>query len=131
MKIVDDILRDVEKELTGSKHSVDLKNVGYVREIKDEVVFIEGLLDSPYGELVEFKDGITGMIIDLFEDVVGAIVFGDYTTIKEGDTVKGTGDVFKIPVSDEYMGRVVDGIARPISHGCGLDSSILVGLPLC
>lgn len=114
MKIVDDILRDVEKELTGSKHSVDLKNVGYVREIKDEVVFIEGLLDSPYGELVEFKDGITGMIIDLFEDVVGAIVFGDYTTIKEGDTVKGTGDVFKIPVSDEYIGRVVDGIARPI-----------------
>ena len=90
------------------------KNVGYVTEVKDEVVFIDGLDDSPYGEMIEFGSGITGMIVDLFEDKVGAIVFGSFEKIKEGDTVRGTGDVFKIPVSENYLGRIVNGIGQPI-----------------
>ncbi len=114
MKIVDDILKEVEQEIKASQHDVSLKNVGYVREVKDEVVFIDGLTDSPYGEMVDFGNGIRGMIIDLLEDSVGAIVFGDYTQIKEGDEVKGSGDVFKVPVSDAYLGRIVDGIGRPV-----------------
>lgn len=114
MKIVDDLLREIEKDIQASKHDLSLKNVGYVLEVKDEVVFIEELNDSPYGEILDFGRGIQGMIIDLLEDSVGAIVFGDYTQIQEGDEVKGTGDVFKIPVSDAYLGRVVSGIAEPI-----------------
>lgn len=114
MKIVDDIIKEVEKEMKASKSDVSLKNVGYVQEVKDEVVFIDGLQDSPYGELIDFGKGITGMIVDLFEDKVGAIVFGDYTKIKEGDMVKGSGTTFNIPVSDDYMGRVVDGIGQAI-----------------
>jgi len=114
MKIVDDILREVEKEISSSKTEITAKNVGYVREVKDEVVFIEGLADSPYGEMIDFGNNIKGMIVDLYEDSVGAIVFGDYEKIKEGTQVRGSGEVFNIPVSDNYIGRIVDGIARPI-----------------
>lgn len=114
MKIVDDILKEVEKEIASSDQQIQLKNVGYVREVKDEVVFIEGLTESPYGEMVDFGNGIKGMIIDLLEDSVGAIVFGDYTSIKEGDQVKGSGQVFSVPVSDDFIGRVVNGVGQPI-----------------
>ena len=114
MKIVDDILKEVEQEMKASRQDVALRNVGYVREVKDEVVFIDGLTDSPYGEMIDFGNGVQGMIIDLLEDSVGAIVFGDYTKIKEGDEVKGSGDVFKVPVSEKYLGRVVNGIGSPI-----------------
>ena len=114
MKVVDQIIQEVEKEIQTSRSRVTQKNVGYVTEVKDEVVFIDGLDDSPYGEMIEFGSGITGMIIDLFEDKVGAIVFGSFEKIKEGDTVRGTGDVFKIPVSENYLGRIVNGIGQPI-----------------
>lgn len=115
MKVVNDILKEVEKEIESTqKTRVEKKNVGYVQEVKDEVVFIDGLYESPYGEMIEFESGVRGMIIDLLEDKVGAIVFNDYETIKQGDEVKGTGEVFKIPVTDKYLGRVVNGIAQPI-----------------
>jgi len=114
MKVVDQIIQEVEKEIQTSRSRVTQKNVGYVTEVKDEVVFIDGLDDSPYGEMIEFGSGITGMIVDLFEDKVGAIVFGSFEKIKEGDTVRGTGDVFKIPVSENYLGRIVNGIGQPI-----------------
>ena len=114
MKLVDDILKEIEKDMRSAKHTVSMKNVGYVTEVKDEVVFIDGLTDSPYGELITFQGGIQGMVVDLLEESVGAIVFGDYTTIHEGDEVIGSGDVFKVPVSDAYLGRVVNGIAQPI-----------------
>jgi F-type H+-transporting ATPase subunit alpha len=114
MKIVNDIIKEVEKELQSSQTKVSKKNVGYVTEVKDEVVFIDGLSDSPYGEMVDFGGGIKGMIVDLLEDRVGAIVFGQYEQIREGAEVTGTGDVFKIPVTDAYLGRVVNGIAQAI-----------------
>ncbi len=114
MKIVDDILREVEEEITTSKTKVTAKNVGYVREVKDEVVFIDGLNDSPYGEMIDFGNNIRGMIVDLYEDSVGAIVFGDYEKIHEGAQVRGSGEVFMIPISDNYIGRIVDGVGKPI-----------------
>src|SRR3990167_11274306 len=114
MKIVNDILREVEKEIKSSKKQTATKNIGYVQEVKDEVVFIEGLDDSPYGEMLDFGNGIRGMTIDLLEDRVGAIIFGEYEKVKEGDVVKGLGEVFKIPVSKDYVGRIVNGIAQPI-----------------
>src|SRR3989344_8630458 len=110
MKVVDEIIREVEKEIKSAQPRTTKKNIGYVVEVKDEIVFIDGLYDSPYGEMVEFGSGNRGMIVDLFEDRVGVIVFGDFEKIKEGDIVKGTGDVFKIPISEDYIGRIVNGI---------------------
>ncbi|OGK15320.1 F0F1 ATP synthase subunit alpha [Candidatus Roizmanbacteria bacterium RIFCSPLOWO2_02_FULL_37_19] len=114
MKVVDEIIREVEKEIKSAQPRTTKKNIGYVVEVKDEIVFIDGLYDSPYGEMVEFGSGNRGMIVDLFEDRVGVIVFGDFEKIKEGDIVKGTGDVFKIPISEDYIGRIVNGIGEPI-----------------
>ncbi len=114
MKIVDDILREVQQDMKSADSKVTAKNVGYVREVKDEVVFIEGLNDSPYGEMIDFGNNIRGMIIDLYEDSVGAIVFGDYEKITQGTEVRGSGEVCMIPVSEDYIGRVVDGIGKPI-----------------
>ncbi len=116
MKIVDDIIKEVEQDIKTSKTKEPKKNIGHVQEVKDEVVFIDGLDDSPYGELIEFESGARGMIIDSLEDRIGAIVFNDFEKIKEGDVVKGTGDIFKIPVSEAYLGRIVNGIGQPIDR---------------
>ncbi len=123
MKLVDDILKEIEQDMKATKQTVAQRNVGYVTEVKDEVVFIDGLADSPYGELITFPGGIQGMVVDLLEDAVGAIVFGDYTAIHEGDEVIGSGDIFKVPVSDAYLGRVVNGIASPIDGKGTIQSS--------
>ena len=114
MKIVDQILKEVEKEISLTPQKIVKKNIGYVKEVKDEVAFIDGLDDSPYGEMLDFGDGVRGMTIDLLEDRVGAIIFGEYEKVREGDVVKGLGEVFKIPVSKDYVGRIVNGIAQPI-----------------
>ncbi len=113
MNLVDEILQEIE----GSAKQVPAitkTNVGTVKEVKDEVVFIEGLPDVAYGEMLKFKAGATGMVVDLLENGVGAIVFGDYVAIEEGEAVQATGSVFSISVSDDFIGRVVDGIGDPI-----------------
>ncbi|OGK17673.1 F0F1 ATP synthase subunit alpha [Candidatus Roizmanbacteria bacterium RIFCSPHIGHO2_02_FULL_40_13b] len=113
MNLVDEILQEIEG--SGKQSGAIIKtHVGTVREVKDEVVFIDGLQTVSYGEMLRFKAGSTGMVIDLLEDGVGAIVFGNYELIEEGETVEATGDVFSIAVSDDFIGRVVDGIGSPI-----------------
>ena len=69
------IFRDVERELSGYKQPLKSKTVGRVVEVKDEIVFLDGLENAQYGELLDFGKGIIGMIVDLSETLVGAIVF--------------------------------------------------------
>lgn len=112
MTQVNQLLKEIEQELGQKKVSLSRQDVGTVSEIKDEVVFIEGLSSAQYGEQVVFASGLTGMVIDLTEELVGTIVFGDFEKIKEGQRVTGTGKIFSIPIGDSYLGRVVDGIGR-------------------
>jgi F-type H+-transporting ATPase subunit alpha len=92
----------------------DVAEVGQVLSIGDGVARVYGLDKVQAGELVEFPGGIKGMVLNLEVDNVGIVVFGDDRDIKEGDTVKRTGDIVDVPVGRGLLGRVVDALGNPI-----------------
>lgn len=116
MKSTDNIIENFDSEIEEVDISFNEEHIGSVTEVKDEVVFLRGLRNAKYGELIEFEGGVNGLIIDLREDLVGAIIFGDYLTIKENDIAKSTGKIFEIPVGDKFLGRVVDALGNPIDN---------------
>lgn len=93
----------IEEQLTGNIISVG-----------DGVVKISGLYGVSYLEMVEFPHSITGFAINLEEDEVGAVILGDYLTLKEGDEVKNTGKILSLGVSDELIGRVINPLGKPL-----------------
>ncbi len=108
------ILQEIENQIAGVKTTVLKQNVGVVREIGDGVAKVEGLADAMYNEMLDFGGGITGLVLNLEETEVGAIVLGDYTGIKEGQEVRTTGKVLQVPVGMELLGRVVNTLGQPI-----------------
>ncbi len=88
--------------------------MGTVVEVGDGIARIYGLEAAMASELLEFPGGIKGMALNLEEETVGAVILGDYTQIKQGDTVKTTGSVVEVPVGPGLIGRVVDALGRPI-----------------
>jgi F-type H+/Na+-transporting ATPase subunit alpha len=92
----------------------ELKEVGQVTKIGDGVASVYGLDNVQAGELVEFPGGLVGMALNLEEGNVGIVIFGDDRGVKEGDTVKRTGKIVDVPVGEELLGRVVDGLGNPI-----------------
>ncbi|MCH7806368.1 MAG: F0F1 ATP synthase subunit alpha [Proteobacteria bacterium] len=96
----------------GSK--AEVSEVGQVLSVGDGIARVYGLDNVQAGELVEFPGGIKGMALNLEEDNVGIVIFGEDRTIKEGDTVKRTGSIVDVPVGKELLGRVVDGLGNPI-----------------
>ena len=93
---------------------VETRSVGTVVEVGDGIARIYGLEGAVASELLEFPGGVKGMALNLEEETVGAVILGDYTQIKEGDTVKTTGSVVEVPVGPELIGRVVDVLGNPI-----------------
>ncbi len=92
----------------------DVSEVGEVLTIGDGIARVYGLDNVQAGEMVEFPGGIRGMALNLESDNVGVVIFGDDRGIKEGDTVKRTGDIVEVPVGKALLGRVVDGLGNPI-----------------
>ncbi len=91
-----------------------VSEVGQVLSVGDGIARVYGLDNVQAGELVEFPGGIKGMALNLEADNVGVVIFGSDQNIKEGDTVKRTGDIVETPVGKELLGRVVDGLGNPI-----------------
>ncbi|MEE3000470.1 MAG: F0F1 ATP synthase subunit alpha [Pseudomonadota bacterium] len=92
----------------------EVAEVGQVLSVGDGIARIYGLDKVQAGEMVEFPGGIRGMTLNLEEDNVGVVILGDDRNIKEGDTVKRTGDIVDVPVGKELLGRVVDALGNPI-----------------
>ena len=97
--------------------------VGQVLSVGDGIARVHGLDNVQAGEMVEFPGGIKGMTLNLETDNVGIVLFGEDSGIKEGDTVKRTGDIVDIPVGPGLLGRVVDGLGNPIDGKGDLDST--------
>ena len=109
------LLQELESKIDGLRNTtVSTSNVGTVREIGDGVARIEGLGGVMLNEMLEFPGGIYGLALNLEETEVGAVILGDYTSISEGDEVKGTGRLLQVPVGKELLGRVVDSLGQPI-----------------
>jgi F-type H+-transporting ATPase subunit alpha len=94
---------------------------GAVISVGDGIARVYGLSNVQAGEMVLFSCGLRGMALNLEEDNVGVVIFGDDRDILEGDAVKRTGAIVDVPVGEELLGRVVDGIGQPIDGGASLD----------
>ncbi|MGB0119754.1 MAG: F0F1 ATP synthase subunit alpha, partial [Solirubrobacterales bacterium] len=94
--------------------SADLSEVGTVLSIADGIARIHGLDNCMSFEMLELPHGVTGLALNLEADNVGAVLFGEWEHIKEGDTVKRTGELLSIPVGEEFLGRMVDPLGRPL-----------------
>ena len=92
----------------------EISEVGQVLSVGDGIARIYGLDKVQAGEMVEFPGGIKGMTLNLEEDNVGVVIFGDDHTIREGDTVKRTGEIVDVPIGKELLGRVVDALGNPV-----------------
>lgn len=95
-------------------HKAQVEHVGKIVSIADGAAHIEGLSDVAEGELLLFGNNVYGLVLNLEEHGVGAIVLGDFLKLKEGDEVKGTGRLLSIPVGDEFIGRIVDPLGKPL-----------------
>ena len=110
----DDITQIIKSAIDEFETGLETRSVGTVVEVGDGIARIYGLEGALSSELLEFPGGIKGMALNLEEETVGAVILGDYTQIKEGDTVKTTGSVVEVPVGPGLVGRVVDALGRPI-----------------
>ena len=105
----------LRKQIEGFDQIVTARNVGTVVEVGDGIARVWGLSDVVANELVEFpRVGVRGLAFNLEEDSVGVIILGPYTEIREGDEVRGTGEVINVPVGDALIGRVVDALGNPL-----------------
>jgi len=109
-----DITSIIKQQIERFGTVVGLVDVGTVVEVGDGIARIHGLSAVKYNELIEFPRGVMGVALNLEEDSVGAIIFGDYSEIKEGDEARCTGRIVEVPVGEALIGRVVDALGRPL-----------------
>lgn len=111
---VDHVVQKLKHKIENFESDVDVREVGTVVEIGDGIAKVSGLSGCQSSEMLEFPGGVLAIALNLEEDAVGAVILGDYTHIKEGDTVKRTGQILSVPVSNEALGRVVNPLLKPI-----------------
>jgi len=104
----------LKEKLNEYKADIDVAEVGEVRMVGDGVARIQGLENVLSSELLEFPNNVMGMALNLEEDEVGAVLFGDSRLVKEGDLVKRTGKVVEIGVGKEFLGRVINPLGQPV-----------------
>jgi len=110
----DEVSAILREQLSNFKTEAELEEIGTVLQVGDGVARIYGLSQAEAGELIEFENGLKGLVLNLEEDNVGAVLFGDSAGIKEGDTVRRTQTIASIKVGDGMLGRVVNTLGEPI-----------------
>ncbi len=104
----------IKEQIKKYSAELDVSNIGTVIQVADGIARVHGLENAMAGELLEFPGEVYGMVLNLEEDNVGAVLLGDQKNINEGDTVKSTGRVVEVPVGDAMLGRVVNALGQPI-----------------
>jgi F-type H+/Na+-transporting ATPase subunit alpha len=110
----DEITSIIKSAIDSFDSGVETRSVGTVVEVGDGIAQIYGLDGALASEMLEFPDGVMGLALNLEEETVGAVILGDASRIKEGDTVKTTGRVVEVPVGAALLGRVVDPLGQPL-----------------
>ena len=110
----DEVSSIIREQLSNFKSESELEEVGTILQVGDGVARIYGLSNAKAGELLEFDGGVKGLVLNLEEDNVGAVLMGDSSSIKEGDTVKRSGEIASIEVGEGVCGRVLDTLGNPI-----------------
>lgn len=108
------IAEELVRKIQGFESDVTARHVGKILSISDGVAKVSGLPQVALMERLVFGRGVAGVALNLEEDAIGAIILGDYLGLKEGDEVAGTGELLSLPVSDAFLGRVVDPLGVPL-----------------
>ena len=119
-----EVTKLLKEQIKNFGDKAEVSEVGKVLSVGDGIARVYGLDNVQAGEMVEFNDGSKGMALNLENDNVGVVIFGDDRQIKEGDTVKRTKSIVDVPVGKELLGRVVDGLGNPIDGKGSLSSKI-------
>ncbi len=112
-----ELLSLLEKQIASYKKAPGQEHVGTVTDVGDGIATIDGLAEIASAEMVDFGGGVIGSALNLGTDAVGAIIFGDTAKVKQGDTVKATGKILSVPVSEGLIGRVVSPMGEPKDGG--------------
>jgi len=120
---VAEITSILKREIAGFEQRLQVNEVGSVIEVGDGIARIYGLRNAMAGELLEFENGTMGQVFNLEEDSIGAVIFGNYLSIKEGDVVKSTNRLLEVPVGDGVIGRVVNPLGEALDGGPAVQSS--------
>ncbi len=118
----DEISKIIRQQIEGFDTSVEISEVGNIIQVGDGIAEIYGLERVMAGELLELPHEVAGIALNLEEDKVGAVLFGEYAKIKEGDVVRRTKRIMSVPVGDEIIGRVVDPLTRPLDGRGPIDT---------
>src|ERR1051325_5040767 len=118
----DEISKIIRQQIEGFSAGVEVSEVGTVIKAGDGIAEIYGLERGMAGELLELPHDVAGISLNLEEDKVGAVLFGDYEKIKEGDEVRRTKRIMSVPVGEELIGRVVDPLGRPLDGRGPIDT---------
>ncbi|SKA89607.1 ATP synthase F1 subcomplex alpha subunit [Paucidesulfovibrio gracilis DSM 16080] len=119
----EEISKIIEDQIQNYESRVEMSETGTVLYVGDGIARVHGVENAMAMELLEFPGGVKGMVLNLEEDNVGVALLGEDTHIKEGDTVKRTGQIFSVPVGDAVMGRVLDPLGQPIDGLGPLDAT--------
>jgi F-type H+-transporting ATPase subunit alpha len=110
----EEISKIIRDQIGSYAVDVDVAEVGSIISIGDGIARVHGVENAMAGEMLEFPHGVFGIALNLEEESVGAVLLGEFSEIKEGDTVKRTGRIISVPVGDEMLGRVVNALGQPI-----------------
>jgi F-type H+-transporting ATPase subunit alpha len=110
----EEISKIIRDQIGSYAVDVDVAEVGSIISIGDGIARVHGVENAMAGEMLEFPHGVFGIALNLEEESVGAVLLGEFTDIKEGDTVKRTGRIISVPVGEEMLGRVVNALGQPI-----------------
>ena len=119
---IDPVIEELKAKIKGTDLGAKFEEVGVVTQVGDGIAKIYGLDNVAQGEMISFPNDIMGVALNLEEDLVGTIIFGDYEKIQEGDTVKRTKKILEVPVGESLIGRVLDGLGKPIDGKGDLNS---------
>lgn len=111
---IDTLIKQLSSRVDKANLDTDLEEVGVVTEVHDGIARISGLSKVESSEMLQFPGGLTGLALNLEEDTVGAIIIGDGSGIKEGDTVKRTKQILSVPVGDASIGRIINPLGEPV-----------------
>jgi F-type H+-transporting ATPase subunit alpha len=123
----DFIIEQLKSEISGFKSEISEKSVGRVLKVSDGIALVSGLSEAMMSEILKFKTErgeITGVALNLEENLVGAIVLGDFTAIKEGDEVTATKRILEVPVGEAVIGRVLNPLGEPLDGKGKLDTNL-------
>jgi F-type H+/Na+-transporting ATPase subunit alpha len=110
----EEISKIIRDQIGSYAVNVDVAEVGTIVSIGDGIARVHGVEKTMAGEMLEFPHGVYGIALNLEEESVGAVLLGEYTEIREGDTVKRTGRIISVPVGEELVGRVVNALGQPV-----------------